>query len=522
LQLCCFRKGAGEKDMKLSEKTPVKKQETSELICRTFYKKEVYMIRWAFFLLLASISLYAQDIEIKGKVTNKDGKAIYGAIVSIESMQVADTTDTSGAYSLIAKVSAVNNISFQSLKQDISLKNSIVNLNLTKPSRASIEIFNMNGKLLYKIINSDLPAGVHRFDIKEFASAQTMALIRVSIDKHAETFRYTPLTNGYKSIVVTSAYAPSEKRMAKLQEVIDSLQASALGYKTKKVPVNSLKETIDIVLETADNESCTPSKTVQVNVSVSGPHRVTVETNSDHGINEGTIYRPADLGPGKKYPIFVWGNGACSRDGTGNSGALAELASHGYLVISDGTPGGSGSRPMEMSDVLLKYVDWAIAQNRKPCSPYYQSLDTTKIASNGFSCGGMLAMGTAHDPRMTTWGLASSGSFSENRQLWDAVHTPVLILEGHNDNTGAYNNGLRDYNGIAPKGHPIMFFSHRNYGHGGDLWSAYGGEFTKIMLAWLNWWLKDDLGTTGKGYLVGSDCKYCKDSNWEVKSANIP
>jgi len=480
------------------------------------------MIRWSFILLLASIALQAQDIEIKGKVTSKEGKAIYGAIVSIESMQIADTTDTSGVYSLVAKISHVKDMSVQFFKPSISFNNSIINLSLTKPSHTSIEIFNMNGKLLHKIINNDLSAGNHQFETNSFSSANNLVLVRISIGKYTEIFRYTPLTNSYKNISVKSTYSPNKTRTSKLQATADSLKASALGYKTKKVPVNSLNSTIDIVLETVNNESCTQSKTVQVNVSVNGPHRVTVETNSDPGINEGTIYRPADLGPGKKYPIFVWGNGACSRDGTGNSGALAQLASHGYLVISDGTPGGSGSRAMEMSDVLLKYVDWAIAQNRKPCSPYYQSLDTSKIASNGFSCGGMLAMGTAHDPRITTWGLASSGSFNENRQLWDAVHTPVLILEGHKDGTGAYNNGLRDYNGIAPLGHPIMFFSHKNYEHGGDLWSAFGGEFTKIMLAWLNWWLKDDIGSTGKEYLVGSGCKYCTDSNWEVKSANIP
>ena len=32
------------------------------------------MIRWAFILLLANIALHAQNIEIKGKVTNNDGK----------------------------------------------------------------------------------------------------------------------------------------------------------------------------------------------------------------------------------------------------------------------------------------------------------------------------------------------------------------------------------------------------------------------------------------------------------------
>ncbi len=131
-------------------------------------------------------------------------------------------------------------------------------------------------------------------------------------------------------------------------------------------------------------------------------------------------------------------------------------------------------------------------------------------------------MGTAHDPRITTWGLNSSGSFSDNKPFWNTVHTPVLIVEGNKDNTGAYTNGLRDFNGIAPLGHPVMFISNKTMGHGGDLWSQYGGEFTKIDLAWLNWWLKGDTGATGKGVLVGAGCKYCTDSNWEVKSANLP
>ena len=182
----------------------------------------------------------------------------------------------------------------------------------------------------------------------------------------------------------------------------------------------------------------------------------------------------------------------------------------------------NGDNLEEMGRPALAYITWAIAENRKPCSKYYQSLDTSKIDANGFSCGGLFAQGTAKDPRMTTWGLTSSGSFSDNTALWNSVHTPVLIIEGNQDATGAYANGLRDYNGIAPKGKPIMFFSNKTAGHGGDLWGANGGDFTKIHLAWINWWLKGDEGATGKGALVGAGCTYCSNANWEVKSANLP
>ena len=65
-----------------------------------------------------------------------------------------------------------------------------------------------------------------------------------------------------------------------------------------------------------------------------------------------------------------------------------------------------------------------------------------------------------------------------------------------------------------------MLFS-KDIGHGGDLRDAGGGDFTKLNLAWLNWWLKGAEGPAGKGLLVGSGCSYFADSAWEVKSANL-
>ncbi|HYP75625.1 MAG TPA: hypothetical protein VER12_06720 [Polyangiaceae bacterium] len=271
--------------------------------------------------------------------------------------------------------------------------------------------------------------------------------------------------------------------------------------------------------------TCTASKPVSVTVSGSGPHKVTVETNADPGIKEGTIYRPTDLGGTEKYPILVWGNGACSQDGLSNTAAMAEIASYGYFVVADGTPHGSGGRSqtsdwVAMGKPLLSYVSWAIAENGKACSAYANSLDTTKIASNGFSCGGLMSEGTAGDPRMSSVGITSSGLTSSDQAFYKTIHTPVLIILGGTSDI-AYENGKRDYDNISALGFPIMLFS-KNIGHGGDLGSARGGDFTKINLAWLNWRLKGDEGATGKGVLVGASCSYCTNSAWEVKSKNIP
>ena len=270
--------------------------------------------------------------------------------------------------------------------------------------------------------------------------------------------------------------------------------------------------------------TCTASKDEGVMLSGSGSHDVVVETNSEAGINEGTIFRPADLGS-EKFPIFVWGQGGCSRNGNDTQTAMAEIASHGYFVVADGTPGGNEpNRDLGGGgDVLLSYVDWAIAENDKPCSAYYQSIDTSKVAANGFSCGGLMAAGTAADPRMTTWGHTSSGSFSVDQNFYNSIHTPVLIVTGTEDSLGANENGQRDYDYISDLGDiPVMMFAKVGADHGGDLWSTGGGEFTKVNLAWLNWWLKGDMGPTGKGMLVGASCPFCSDNSWQIQSANLP
>jgi hypothetical protein len=266
--------------------------------------------------------------------------------------------------------------------------------------------------------------------------------------------------------------------------------------------------------------TCTTSKSVNSNVNGTGPHDVVVETNSDAGIRCGTIYRPADLGGTEKYPIFVWGEGGCSQNGQSNQAAMAEIASWGYFVVADGTPGGTNACSGGQSgEQFLGYLTWAIAENGKSCSAYYQSLETTKIAADGFSCGGLMAENVSDDPRFTAIGITSSGLMGANAALYQGIHTPFKIMNGGSSDI-AYENGLRDYQQISALGKPVVYFSKTSAGHGGDLNNGRG-DFNRVNLAWLNWQLKGDMGATGKAFLHGSTCQFCTDAGWDYMSANI-
>jgi hypothetical protein len=268
---------------------------------------------------------------------------------------------------------------------------------------------------------------------------------------------------------------------------------------------------------TPTSGTCTTSKDAG-KASGSGTHKVVMEMNSDAGIKCGTIYRPQDLGT-EKYPIFVWGEGGCSQSGTSNQAAMGEIASHGYFVVADGVVSGTACSGGQDSKIFLDYITWAIAENDKPCSAYYQSLDTAKIAADGFSCGGLMSENVSGDPRFMAIGITSSGLFSADQALYKKIHTPFKILLGGSGDM-AYTNGERDYDQISALGISILLLSKDGAGHGGDLSNAKG-DFNTVNLAWLNWQLKGDTGATGKALLVGSSCKYCKASGWEYKSKNI-
>jgi len=266
--------------------------------------------------------------------------------------------------------------------------------------------------------------------------------------------------------------------------------------------------------------TCTESENAGTNVSGSGPHDVVVETNSEDGIKCGTIFRPADLGGGEKYPIFVWGEGGCSQNGLSNQAAMGEIASWGYFVVADGTPNSNNACAGGQSgEAFLDYITWAIAENDKPCSAYYQSLETAKIAADGFSCGGLMAENVAGDPRFTAIGITSSGLMGPNNDLWDSMHAPFKIMNGGSSDI-AYQNGLNDYEAISSRGIPILYFSKSSAGHGGDLGQGRG-DFNLVNLAWLNWQLKGDEGATGKAFLIGASCEFCNDGGWDFMSANI-
>jgi hypothetical protein len=246
-------------------------------------------------------------------------------------------------------------------------------------------------------------------------------------------------------------------------------------------------------------------------VGGSGPYPADYETSA--GLSNHTIYRPQVL-PVETLPVFVWGNGGCSANGTSQLDFLREIASHGFLVIANGNPNGSGSTT---SQLLTQAIDWAVAENLRPDSSYYGRLDTTEIAVGGYSCGGLEAYAVSNDARISTTLIFSSGLLNDadDYQLRQLTRPIAYFIGGPADI--AYPNAIDDW-GKLPAGLPA-FMGNLNVGHGGTYNQLNGGEFGRVAVLYLKWRLKGD--TEAGTDFVGADCGLCRNTAWQVQQKNL-
>ena len=252
------------------------------------------------------------------------------------------------------------------------------------------------------------------------------------------------------------------------------------------------------------------------------------------GLAEHTVFVPQDLSPfsaEKPLPVLVWGNGACANSPLEHMNFLNEIASQGYLVLATGNIPMTDEwykGPMSRTEQQIESIDWAIAQNADPKSPYYQKIDVKNICVAGMSCGGLQTLFNCADPRITTLMICNSGLFNQQnagqavsgmpmppKEKLKEIHTPIIYILGGKEDI-AYENGMDDFHRIS---HVPACAANFPVGHGGTYREPHGGEFTIVALAWLNWQLKGD--EQAAKLFKGSDYELQKRKDWTLEKNTL-
>src|SRR5690606_23280878 len=148
---------------------------------------------------------------------------------------------------------------------------------------------------------------------------------------------------------------------------------------------------------------------------------------SDAALPTHTIYRPARLMG--RYPVVLWGNGSCVDSNFGYREFLAEVASHGFIVLAIGpyrdSPAPREQRPADPADwppfethyrQMQDALEWIAAENARQGSPFLDKVVVEKVAVMGHSCGGLQAVRASVDPRVTTTVVLNSGMMADGDQ----------------------------------------------------------------------------------------------------------
>jgi len=203
-------------------------------------------------IFLLTFLVSAQTINVSGKVTNKAGSPIANAIVTLIKQAMKDTTGADGTF----KISKSTGIVLPFLKphnQSITLYKSFLDFSLTNPYPVKIEVFDVQGNLLQKVLLQNASTGFYRFNIAENSRTAKLLVIKASIGRQEVTLRYLPLKNGeYTTNQFIENATPVEKNgLTKITAINDTLKTTATGYTANTMAISSYDQKVTINLDTA-------------------------------------------------------------------------------------------------------------------------------------------------------------------------------------------------------------------------------------------------------------------------------
>jgi arabinogalactan endo-1,4-beta-galactosidase len=268
----------------------------------------------------------------------------------------------------------------------------------------------------------------------------------------------------------------------------------------------------------------------------SGPHKAVAVREKT--LPDFVVYRPMNLdaamitgqrglfGRGEvkreQLPVLIFCNGGCMDTSIGYENMLTDVASYGYVIIAIGELQMMAQHEKDQhtpSSMVQKALNWICQRATDPASPYYNKVDTARMAAAGHSCGGAQVLANASDPRLNTYLILNAGmgkmtmadaSAASLKQL----HGPILYLVGGTSDV-AWQNAQMDYEAI--KKVPVVLADNTQSGHGGTYEQPFGGANARMVRAWLDWQLKGKSVPEAlflRGDLTGYD-------QWTIKHKNF-
>jgi hypothetical protein len=211
-----------------------------------------------------------------------------------------------------------------------------------------------------------------------------------------------------------------------------------------------------------------------------------------------TIFRPACMKPGEKYPLITWANGTCGEI-SGYSALLTTLASYGYVVIASNS---TWTATAPTDKVQARAIDYAEALNKDEKSILFGRIDLDHVGAAGHSQGAKATGNVDDDPRVKSVIFWNAGTSDVK---------PFLDVSGERDVFPSTAESMATSTNAAAQPGAWVYF-HKVLQTGGTstghlVLMEQPERVDELNRAWWDWQLKAD--ENAKKKLVGDDCSFC-------------
>ncbi|HMA65074.1 MAG TPA: hypothetical protein VKO63_07750 [Chitinispirillaceae bacterium] len=202
------------------------------------------------------------NVTLSGTVKDSDGKAVAGAVVSLEKLTSApkDTTDTQGAFSIISTSVAVPSAVLKQEMLRLSLKNGAIQFTTSfKVDNGDISIFSGNGRLAGYMSHNNMESGAYTKTLPQLAPGSyvmNITLDQVTVVKKLINTGSGMCLSGDEETSMRSSTITTAAAAA----AVDSLVVTKSGYSTAKIGIDSYEKTGIAVVLNANTVTCPTPK----------------------------------------------------------------------------------------------------------------------------------------------------------------------------------------------------------------------------------------------------------------------
>lgn len=222
----------------------------------SFSKKLATACLLSVVLLSSSFALDTTLVYMWGYITDWSGNPVQGAKVSIQTAKADTVTDSTGMYSFdllvflgVKPQSKHGSFYASPMLKPEGLFFSVLN---KTPEPVKIDIFNINGRKVCEILNTNLSAG--NYQVRPFFNAMSsqVYLLRVGIGGQTSYLKVPVVgkSHGVSASVKKLDNTTTVRPLAKTAAVLDSMTVSAAGFLSETRPIESYVGTNYFILRT--------------------------------------------------------------------------------------------------------------------------------------------------------------------------------------------------------------------------------------------------------------------------------